>query len=138
MALNRLGIGDIALPAPQTEQERDLKISLEDIISQMRDNVGYLLKPRIVTVTSDYTATDLDNTILGDASSAQVTVTLPDATTTEGLMLYIKKTDASNNVVIDGNGSQTIDGSTTHTLSSQNDSVQIQSNGTNWFIIAKQ
>jgi len=49
----------------------------------------------------------------------------------------IKKTDASANAVtVDGNGAETIDGSTTVSLAAQWDFITVVSNGTNWIKIA--
>ena len=90
----------------------------------------------VVTKTADYTASIInDAVILCDATSGVVTITLPTSVGNAGKTFSIKKIDASgNNVVIDGNGSQTIDGSTTQTISSQYGERRIVSDGTNWFI----
>lgn len=65
-----------------------------------------------------------------------VTITLPSATTCQGLMLGFHKTLAANDMVIDGAATQTINGATTKTYSSQYDAVIIISNGSNWNIIS--
>lgn len=52
-----------------------------------------------------------------------------------GKKLVIKKTDTSvNAITIDGNASETIDGSTTTTLNTQNECLVIICDGTNWQI----
>ncbi len=52
------------------------------------------------------------------------------------LRYTIKKTDVSANAVtIDGNGAETIDGATTQSLPAQYDSMEVVTNGTEWFII---
>jgi len=85
---------------------------------------------------SPYTATTSDWTILCDATSGAITVNLPAATNHTGRVYNIKKTDSStNNVTVDGNASETIDGSTTQVLYSQWDSITIQCDGSNWHII---
>lgn len=90
----------------------------------------------IVTKTANYTATLSDYTILCDATSGAITITLPAASTSSGKIYNIKKIDASgNNVVIDGNASETIDGATTQTITAQWTNRTIQSNGTAWFIL---
>lgn len=102
---------------------------------------------RIVEKTSNYTATVDDNTILVDCTSGNVTVTLPTAASSKvdnsidggsddlGLILKIKRIDSSGNTVtIDGNGSETIDGSTTQTLGAL-EWMQIQSDGVDWWVI---
>ena len=90
----------------------------------------------IVTKTTTYSAGLDDRTILGDATSAGFTITLPDATTNTGRYYTIKKIDSSVNVVTVGTtSSQTIDGATTKTLLTQYSFVEVQSNGTAWYIV---
>lgn len=89
------------------------------------------------TKTSNYTVTeaDRDRLILVDASGGAVTITLlASATAGNGFRVAIKKIDSSGNAVtIDGNLSETIDGNTTSTLSTQYDSENLISDGSNWF-----
>lgn len=75
--------------------------------------------------------------ILADASGGSLTVTLPDATAVEvGREYIIKKTDTSvNGVVVDGNGSQTIDGDETFTLFGPYQAAKVVTNGTAWFLV---
>lgn len=85
---------------------------------------------------SPYTATATDHTILGDATGGAITVNLPTAVGIDGRTYTIKKVDASGNAVtVDGDGSETIDGAATNALSTQWDSVTVQSDGANWVII---
>lgn len=77
-----------------------------------------------------------DYTILMDASLGNRTVTLPNASTVTGIIYNIKKTDSSGNfVTITATGGQTIDGNGTFALTVQYQSITIQSDGSNWFII---
>jgi hypothetical protein len=89
------------------------------------------------TKTANYTVTeaDRDKLILVDATSGAVTITLlASATAGDGFRVAIKKIDSSGNAVtIDGNLSETIDGNTASTLSTQYDSENLISNGSNWF-----
>lgn len=89
----------------------------------------------IRTVTSAPTLTGADYTLLCDTTSAGFTVTLPAAASSTGRILNIKKMVAANSLVIDGNASETIDGSLTLTLTSQYSSVTIQCDGTKWVIL---
>jgi phosphatidate phosphatase APP1 len=76
------------------------------------------------------------HTVLCDATSAGFTITLPTAASSSGRIYIIKKIDATVNVVtIDGDGSETIDGATTQSLSTQWQTLRIQSNGTSWYVI---
>lgn len=90
----------------------------------------------VVNETSNYTVTNNNGTILVDASSGNVTVTLPSAVGLSGKIFVIKKTDSSGfQVIVDGDGSETIDGATTATITSQYESITIISNNSNWFIL---
>lgn len=73
------------------------------------------------------------------SAGGNVTVTLPDATTGDastGRVLTVLKVDAANDVILDGEGSQTINGATTVTMSSQYNYRTIISNGTEWWVIS--
>lgn len=90
----------------------------------------------ISTKTANYTITATDSTILVDATSGNITITLPAVSGTTGRQYVIKKIDSSvNTVTIDGNSSETIDGATTQSITTQWDAITIQSNGSAWFII---
>lgn len=90
----------------------------------------------VAAKTSAYTATSQDFFIPVDATSGSVTITLPAAASHSGRILNIKKIDASgNSVIIDGNSSETIDGATTQTTTTQWFNWTIISNGTAWFIL---
>jgi hypothetical protein len=73
-------------------------------------------------------------TILCNATSGNITVSLPTAVASEAAF-NIKKIDSSSNtVIIDPNGAETIDGEATVTIYDDDDFVQVQSDGTNWVI----
>ena len=75
--------------------------------------------------------------LLVSAASGAVTVTLPAVGASEGLVMTIKKIDASANAVtIDGAGAETIDGAATKSLASQYKAYTVMSDGTEWRIIA--
>ena len=92
-----------------------------------------LATSRLVTTyssaqTLDYTVDDL---VL---VSGNTTLTLPAAATR--MQFVIKKTDSNaTTVTLDGNASETIDGSVTHTMTEQYSSLTICSDGSNWHII---
>lgn len=86
--------------------------------------------------TANYTLLATDGTILANATSGAIVLTLPSAVGLEGKKFNIKKTDASaNSVTVDGNGTQTIDGGTTAVLADQHECITIQSDNANWHII---
>lgn len=90
-------------------------------------------KKRVAKPTASYTALPGDDVILVDATLGPVTVTLPDAVSLEGVQKIIKKIDSSaNHVTISCYGSETIDGVSTQTLTSQYQKLNIISDGANW------
>ncbi|MES1215497.1 MAG: hypothetical protein ABUT20_08270 [Bacteroidota bacterium] len=91
-----------------------------------------------VTITATHTASSSEYTILSNNTSGAITINLQAAAGCSGRIYNIKKlSGASKNVTIDPNASETIDGASTTVLSNQYDSVTIQSDGTNWFILSK-
>lgn len=80
--------------------------------------------------------TDASKTLLVDATSSSITIALPAAATAgDGFILAVKKTDSSSNsVIIDTDGSETIDGVSTLAMGIQYQTVFIVCDGSNWFI----
>ena len=107
----------------------------ESLIGQLKD---WTPKARVRNVTATTNVNPLDGIIRADATSAAITLTLETAAGCDGRLHHIKKIDSSSNAItIDGNGSETIDGASTYTLSAQYDHVLLISNGTNWDILSK-
>jgi trimeric autotransporter adhesin len=99
-------------------------------------HLGGSLSLPIINQSADYTLTENDHTVVVNASASEVTITLPPAAGLEGRVYIIKKIDStSNNVVIDGNGAELIDGLTTQELNLPYESLKVQCDGTNWYII---
>jgi hypothetical protein len=113
------------------------EISAQDIRNIVTD-ITDSTEMGVVTITEDYTAAGY-TTILVNNSAADATVTLPAASAASERIYNIKKinSSAAYKVIIDGNGSETIDGSTTYNLYLQYESVKIQSDGSNWHILEK-
>jgi len=87
------------------------------------------------TITGNTTLDAQDCVVLVDASSNAVTVTLPTAAAGDQILYHIKRIDNAGYLVeIDGDGSETIDGSLKLQLLTM-DSVTITSDGTEWFIL---
>jgi hypothetical protein len=93
-----------------------------------------------IRVVNSYSSTPVaitsaNDVVIVDATAAPATVNLPTAASVVGLQLDIKKVDATNNVTVQANGAETIDGSNTATLTSQYESITIVSDGTEWHIL---
>lgn len=98
------------------------------------------LFPQVLSKSADYTVAVADGddvTVLMDATGAARTVTLYTAVGNIGRRVIAKKTDSSTNAVtIDGNGSETIDGALTLTLSLQYEAAILESDGANWQVLS--
>jgi hypothetical protein len=87
------------------------------------------------TISSNTTLISNDRTILVDASSANVYVTLPTIQAGNGKEFNIKKIDSSlNSIIVDGN-SANIDGANTSIIEQQYVSLTLQNSNTQWWII---
>lgn len=88
------------------------------------------------TQTSNYTITGTDVVVFADATSGNVTITLPTASANSGYRFYVKRIDGSgNSCAVARSGSDTIDGQTSIPLVQQYTSMTIVSNGSAWYII---
>lgn len=85
--------------------------------------------------TTTYSIAATDNVVLLSSSSGAFTATLPTAASMTGKVITLKKTDSTlNAITIATTSSQTIDGSLTTSLNTQNETLTLVSNGSNWFI----
>ena len=107
----------------------------------------------VVTVTSNYNVKAFDDTVLGDATSGNITVNLSYALSSYLLanvsytlngndisynvskIVTIKKIDSTTNIVTISGSGVNIDGFASVDLVSQYDSITLQYDGVNWVII---
>lgn len=95
----------------------------------------------VITSVADaaHTASVAAGVIVYTSLTAPRTVTLPTATTCRGKEIVIKDgagAAATHNITIDGNGSETIDGSSTLVISTNYASKRVKSDGVNWFTVS--
>ena len=88
----------------------------------------------IVSKTANYTATATDHTILCGAGNESFTISLPDVSSAVGT-IYVIKNIGTGTITIDPFSTDTIDGAGTHEMTVQYNSVIIQTDGTDWFIL---
>lgn len=91
--------------------------------------------PVIKTVTTTYTIETTDSTVLCDATTGAFTALLPIAANCKGFTVTVKKVDSSGNAVT-LDAAETIDGAASVSLGSQWNSRTVQSDGTNYVILA--
>lgn len=119
--------------------EFDRENNVIELLSDWRlDLEGTLggLYPYTKTVsTEDYTILDDDHYvfILVTTGASNRTVTLPTASANSGRVFYILKVDSgAGEVIVDGEGGETIEGFTTVRLVNQYDWIGIIGDGSNW------
>lgn len=92
----------------------------------------------IDNTNSPYSLTVGTDLLLVDTSSGAVTVNMPTASGIEGKKFIIKKISTDTNLItIDGNGSETIDGSLTDFIMMPYGIYELVSDGTNWVTIKR-
>lgn len=90
----------------------------------------------IASVTANYSMSDIDLIILADATAGDVTISLLSAVGRYGRRVIVKKIDASVNlVIIDPSGTETIDGSSTISLTQRYAMREMLSDNANWQLI---
>lgn len=88
------------------------------------------------TQTTNYTVGSSDTVVFANATSGNVTITIPAASGLVGYRFYIKRVDGSGNTVtVQRSGSDTIDGMTSFTLDQQYTAFAVVSNGSAWYIL---
>lgn len=97
------------------------------------------LSMTITTVTSNYTLTGNDNTVLANTTSGALTITLPAPANFSGRIYTIKKigTGGIDNDLTITPASGTIDGGSSYKIYNDWTYVTLQTDGTNWYIIKK-
>lgn len=88
-------------------------------------------------VSANYTITAEDHTVGVDTTAGNVTITMPTAASVPGQGFVVKKVAGGNNVVLDGNGTEPIDGALTQTITVLMASLSVRSLGTaalGWWI----
>jgi len=93
----------------------------------------------ITTVTSDYTLTASNNTVLANTSSNAITITLPSPANIAGRIYTIKKigNGGIDKELTIAPSSGTIDGGVSYVIYNDWTYVTLQTDGTNWYIIKK-
>lgn len=87
----------------------------------------------VVSKTTSYNMNANDDIILVDTGLGDVTITFIPASDVVHPVSVLKTSSDANNVILDPNGSETINGSATISFSAQNANYRIASNGANLF-----
>jgi len=104
---------------------------LEDLEKRQHNTLQFQRQ----SISGNYQALVKDTTIFANASAGALTVTLPDATDAVG-PINIKKIDSSGNFVsVDTLVGQTIDGGASFVLELQDETITVEPDGANWWIV---
>ena len=106
----------------------------EDLVKVVNTNDRMKTVGPLIGTASDYGLKSEDEMLLVDATSADVTVTLPQvASVPRGKMYSVKKIDSTAHIV-HITGDANIDGSASLGITSQYVSYTLQSDGSKWWI----
>ena len=135
MTIRKIQKLPLPLAKPSNEWEKEQEKNLSKLSEQFVDYSDRNQQSNPVSKTASFTV-GKNNVYFCDATAGDITVTLLPAALAEGIIYYFKKTDSSVNTVdLTPNGSETIEGGASHSLTGQNDVVAITSNGSNYFIL---
>ena len=113
-----------------TNNEIGINTSTPASTLDIQGSLGY----KVTTITAATTLNQTHNVVL--CNTGPYTVTLPAAASNTGKVYYIKNIDVDgDDITIDGNGAETIDGATTFLLDPYKHAVRIVSDGTNWHVL---
>ena len=101
---------------------------------------GGSLGTGITTITAKtFTISDVHYTLLVDTTTSpangNVTLTLPVASTCKGRMYVVKLIAGTGSAIVSCQGTDTVDGAASVTVSTLWGVVRLQSNGSNWYVI---
>lgn len=104
------------------------------LTSSQISTTGGVATYSVISPTTHTTLTSGQNVVLANASSGAITITLPAVGAAgTGQVYTVKKTDSSTYAVTISPASGTIDGSASIALKAQYASVQLATDGVNWF-----
>jgi hypothetical protein len=113
-----------------TNNEIGVNTSTPASTLDIQGSLGY----KVTTITAATTLAQTHNVVL--CNTGPYTVTLPAAASNTGKVYYIKNISSTNvTITLDGNASETIDGSTTYGLGLYKHAVRIICDGNNWHVL---
>ena len=120
------------------DKTNDNFIELYDDVAQNQSDITDLQNDiearNIVSTSVNYTAL-IGDFVLVDATSGDITITLPTAVGADAKIIDLSKVDAgANKVIVQPDGAETINGNSTLTIQFQNSNATLFSDGSNWRI----
>ena len=112
------------------------KLALENRIATYLQGGG-ATRGAYRTVTTSGNVQSGDYLLICDATAGAITITLPPAALVPGRIYAFKRiSSGANTVTIDGYAAETIDGSASHNLNPQWNSLILMTDGVAWFKLA--
>lgn len=144
MAGNFLTAVTTSFTANTKAKSAEVNTNFDDLCDAIADgtmdlNVGNVWTGRAAK-SADYTILDNDGvrTFVYTAGAANRTLTLPTLADNLGRSVVVHKTDAgAGNIIIDGEGAETINGAATLTLFDRYEAVELLATATEWIIVHK-
>ena len=137
---NDVYIGDGAANAYLSAQSTETSVIYYDtttgLLSYRAHNI--IDTTTVNVATYDLLTTDYILHVTYTGTAAVTSLTLPTAQCVDGRLVIIKDAGGNasvNNITVDTEGAETIDGAATAVISGDYDSITLYSNGTNWYII---
>lgn len=136
VAIVKRALSDRPVGSKLDEIARFINDELRPLVREMRNRINRMYDVSFAD-SADVTLTVSQRTMIVDDDDigAEVTVRLPQAAINVGLTYTVKKIGASHNVVVNGYGNDTIDGSTTFTINAQYESITITATAYGWYIL---
>ncbi|MBP9706762.1 MAG: hypothetical protein KBD78_03910 [Oligoflexales bacterium] len=123
----------IQIPAPNKTGDNKLDEFLRWIYNVL--TLGFLYKQ--TRVAADYTITKDDFYIGVTSTSAPRALTLPSLASIPKESMYVIKDESggagTNNITVDGSGTETIDGSLTKVINTNYGALRLMNSGSAWF-----
>ncbi|MGE0630965.1 MAG: hypothetical protein AB7O96_01050 [Pseudobdellovibrionaceae bacterium] len=110
---------------------------LDEFLNEVYTSIRKSFFSKIYSVATDYTLLKSDYYVGVTDTTLARTITLPPLRSLEERKVYIVKDEsggaAANNITIDADSAETIDGGLTTVISSNYGVVRLIKNGSNWF-----
>lgn len=111
-------------------------IAYADRWGDVSPNTTVFVETAIASKTTDYTLVASDYTINATAATVPTVITVPTAVGVSGKRYLVFKRDSTPfPIVLRSTGSETVGGLKNYGFHTQNEGIEIQSDGTNWLVV---